>query len=228
MVGVIVMAVPVKDLVNAKQRLLSVLSPTERAALAQAMLRDVLQALTGAHLDAVWVVTRDPAVIAAARPLGAEIVPEGANAGHTAAVGHAQTQAAGRGARVFATVPGDVPCVTAEEIRALLSAVGGPPGAVFVPSCSGLGTNGVALSPPDLMPLTFGEPSFENHLATAARHGLVARVLRLPRMGLDIDTPGDLRALLGNGLDTESGRLLAAWSIADRLNPRPSAGSIAP
>jgi 2-phospho-L-lactate guanylyltransferase len=127
----IVMAVPVKDLVNAKQRLLPILEPAERAALAQAMLRDVLHALTGAHLDAVWVVTRDPAVIAAARPLGAEIVSEAANAGHTAAVAHAQTQAAGRGARVFATVPGDVPCVTAEEIRALVSAVGWPPGAAF-------------------------------------------------------------------------------------------------
>ncbi len=213
----IVMAVPVKDLVNAKQRLLPILGPAERAALAQAMLRDVLHALTGAHLDAVWVVTRDPAVIAAARPLGAEIVSEAANAGHTAAVAHAQTQAAGRGARVFATVPGDVPCVTAEEIRALAERRGvAAGGCVRALPLRARHQRGRPL-PPDLMPLTFGEPSFENHLATAARHGLVARVLRLPRLGLDIDTPGDLRALLGKGPDTESGRLLAAWSIAERL-----------
>jgi len=213
----IVLVVPVKDLVNAKQRLLSLLEPAERAALARAMLRDVLHALTEAHLDAVWVVTRDPAVVAAVRPFGVEIVPEATNAGHTAAVAHAQTRATSRGARVFATVPGDVPCVTAEDIRALVGAVGEPPGVAFVPSRSGLGTNGVALSPPDLMPLTFGEPSFENHLATAGRRGLTPRVLRLPRLGLDIDTPGDLRALLTNGPDTESGHLLVAWSIAERL-----------
>lgn len=213
----IVLAVPVKDLVNAKQRLLPVLDGAERTALARAMLRDVLHALTAAPLDSIWVITRDPAVIATARPLGAEIVPEATNAGHTAAVAHAQTHAAGRGARVFATVPGDVPCVTVEEIRALVSAVGAPPGAVFVPSRSGLGTNGVALSPPDLIPLTFGEPSFENHLSTAAGRGLDPRVLRLPGLGLDVDTPGDLRALLADGPDTESGRLLAAWSIGVRL-----------
>jgi 2-phospho-L-lactate guanylyltransferase len=215
----IVLAVPVKDLVNAKQRLLPILQPVERTELARAMLRDVLHALAEVSLDAVWVVTRDPAVIATARPLGAEIVTETTNAGHTAAVAHAQKYAAGRGARVFATVPGDVPCVTAEEIRALVSAASGaPPGAVFVPSRSGLGTNGAALSPPDLMPLTFGEPSFANHLSAAARRGLSPRVLHLPRLGLDVDTPDDLRALLADGPDTESGRLLAAWSAAERLS----------
>jgi 2-phospho-L-lactate guanylyltransferase len=217
MAGMIVLAVPVKDLVNAKQRLLPVLEPAERTALARAMLRDVLHALTRAHLDAVWVITRDPAVMATVRPFGAEVVPEATNAGHTAAVTHAQTHAANRGVRVFATVPGDVPCVTAEEIHALVSAVREPAGAALVPSRSGFGTNGVALSPPDAMPLTFGEPSFENHLSTAARRGLRPRVLRLPRLGLDIDTPDDLRALLTEAPDTESGRLLAAWSIAARL-----------
>lgn len=213
----IVVAVPVKDLVNAKQRLLPVLDAAERAALARAMLKDVLQALTEARLDAVWVVTRDQAVIAAAQPFGAEIVPEARNAGHTAAVAHAQTQAAERGVRIFATVPGDVPCVTAEDVRDLVAAVGGPSGVAFVPSRSGLGTNAAALAPPSVMPLTFGEPSFENHLTAASRYGLSPQVLRLPRLGLDIDTPSDLRALLTNGPHTQSGRLLATWGIAERL-----------
>ena len=55
----IVCAVPVKDLVNAKQRLIKALAPDERMALARAMLRDVLHALGGAKLDAVWVITCD-------------------------------------------------------------------------------------------------------------------------------------------------------------------------
>jgi 2-phospho-L-lactate guanylyltransferase len=218
---VIAVAVPVKDLINAKQRLLSVLAPAERAELAQAMLRDVLRALAGAGLDAVWVVTHDAAVGAIARPFGAEIVPEVVNAGHTAAVARAQRLAADREAQVFATIPGDVPCVTAAEIRALVdAAAGSPPCAVFVPSRSGLGTNGAALSPPGVMPLTFGEPSFENHLAVAARLGLGRRVLPLPRLGLDVDAPGDLRALLRDGAGTESGQLVAAWSLGDRLEAR--------
>ena len=68
-----VVAVPVKDLVNAKQRLVRALSPPERMALARAMLHDVLRALVGAPLDARWLITRDPEVTATARILPASI-----------------------------------------------------------------------------------------------------------------------------------------------------------
>ncbi|HEV8472122.1 MAG TPA: 2-phospho-L-lactate guanylyltransferase, partial [Methylomirabilota bacterium] len=44
----IVAAVPVKDLVNAKQRLMRVLSAAERRELARTMLCDVLRALAAA------------------------------------------------------------------------------------------------------------------------------------------------------------------------------------
>ena len=214
-------AVPVKDLSTAKQRLLPVLEPFERADLARAMLRDVLRALAGTVLDAVWVVTRDAEVMVIARALGADILEQAADLGHTAAVAHAQAHAARMGFRVFATIPGDVPCVTADEVRALVSAAAAPPPcAVFAPSASGLGTNGVALAPPAVMPLTFGEPSFANHLATARRLGVPPRVLDLPGLGLDVDGRDDLRALLAAGPHTESGRLLAGWPIADRLLPR--------
>ena len=47
----IVAAVPVKDLVDAKQRLVRALEPAQRRALARAMLIDVLRALSGAGLD---------------------------------------------------------------------------------------------------------------------------------------------------------------------------------
>jgi 2-phospho-L-lactate guanylyltransferase len=211
-----VVAVPVKDLVNAKQRLVRALSADERMALARAMLHDVLRALVATPLDARWIVTRDPDVTAAAREFGVDVVREAVNQGHTAAVAAAQAEAVRAGARVFATIPGDAPCVTADEILALVTraAVGA---AVFAPSHSGLGTNGAALAPPGAMPLTFGEPSFDNHLAAARERGLVTHVLSLPGLGLDIDGPADLPLLLARGPATESGRLLARWSIAERL-----------
>lgn len=210
----IVAAVPVKDLVNAKQRLIPALGVEQRAALAAAMLQDVLAGLVGAALDRVWVVTRDRAVMALARAHGAEPLVEAENRGHTAAVAHAQAQAVRLGARVFVTVPGDVPCVTAEEIRRLAEAAATRAPA-FAPSRSGLGTNGVALAPPDVMPLRFGEPSFENHLAAARARGLSPRVLALPGLALDVDAPDDLAALLVAPRATVSGRLLAAaWGGA--------------
>jgi 2-phospho-L-lactate guanylyltransferase len=218
-----VVAVPVKDLVNAKQRLVRALSASERMGLARAMLRDVLAALVAAPVDGRWIVTRDPEVAATARELGVEVVREDVNQGHTAAVAVAQAEAARRGARVFATIPGDAPCVTADEIEALVNtAAGAAPAAVFTPSRSGLGTNGAALAPPLTMPLTFGEPSFENHLRTAREHGLEPHVLALPGLSLDVDGPADLALLLAHGASTESGRLLARWSIAERLAGRAS------
>src|SRR5207247_2804449 len=115
----IVAAVPASDLIKAKQRLVPALGAAERAALAAAMLQDVLAALAAARLDRVWVVTREPAVLALARARGAEPLAEDANRGHTAAVARAQAEATRLGARVFLTLPGDVPCVTSGEISLL-------------------------------------------------------------------------------------------------------------
>src|SRR3989442_1027508 len=210
----IVAAVPVKDLINAKQRLVPALGAAERAALAAAMLQDVLAALAAARLDRVWVVT-------GAGGRGAEPLAEDANRGHTAAVARAQAEATRLGARVFLTVPGDVPCVTADEIRRLAEAPT-PGGPAFVPSRSGLGTNGAALAPPDAMPLTFGEPSFDNHLAAARARGLEPRVLALPGLGLDVDAPDDLAALLSAPGATVSARLVASWRAGRR--PRAAGG----
>jgi len=213
----IVAAVPVKDLVNAKQRLVPLLDPGERRELARAMLTDVLTALGGAALERVWVVTREPVVAALARALGAEPLAEDDNRGHTAAVARAQAEAARLGASVFVTLPGDVPCVTAAEIRALADAASGIRAAAFTPSRSGLGTNGVALRPPDVMRLRFGEPSFDDHLAAARALGLAPRVLAQPGLALDIDAADDLAALLERGAGTHAHRLLDAWGVRDRL-----------
>ena len=180
-----VVAVPVKDLVNAKQRLIPFLSPAERRDLARAMLEDVLDALARADIGLVLVVTRDPAVEALATRHGAGTLGEEANRGHTEAVAHAQRAALARGARRFLTIPGDVPCVTPGELAALADTFLEPPGAVFVPSLSGFGTNGALLEPPNAMTLKFGEPSFDNHLTAARAAGLRPLVRKLPGLGLD-------------------------------------------
>jgi 2-phospho-L-lactate guanylyltransferase len=217
----IIAAVPVKDLIDAKQRLGRALDAPARRALARAMLADVLRALGGAGLDRVWVVTREPEVAALARAFGAEPLGEAENRGHTAAVAGAQAEAARAGADAFLTIPGDVPCITAAEIRALLDALPAPPAAVFTPSRSGLGTNGALLTPPAVMPLRFGEPSFDNHLAAARALHLVPRIVHLPGLGLDIDDPDDLAALLTAGAHTESARLLAGWRVLERTASAP-------
>jgi 2-phospho-L-lactate guanylyltransferase len=209
-------AVPVKDLVNAKQRLVPALSPAERRELARAMLEDVLEAMVAALPASVLIVTTDVEVQALARTLGVECLVESGNRGHTAAVAFAQREATARGASHFLTLPGDVPCATPEEVTTLAGALDGAPGVAFVPSRSGLGTNAALLAPPDAMPLTFGEPSFDNHLAAARAAGFSPRVLHLPGIGLDVDAPDDLPALLERGPETRSGRLLRGFAAHPR------------
>ncbi|SRR6266508_1333391 len=210
-------AVPVKDLMNAKQRLIPVLTSDQRRGLAQAMLRDVLQALGPVLAGSVFVVTTDAEVRDLARRHGASCLIESANRGHTEAVAFAQQEAGASGAEQFLTIPGDVPCVTAEEVRTVLGALGGERGVLFVPSVSGFGTNAALLAPPDVMPLKFGEPSFDNHLEAARQRGLSPVVLDLPGLGLDIDAPEDLALLLERGPGTRSAALLREWGLSARL-----------
>jgi 2-phospho-L-lactate guanylyltransferase len=212
-------AVPVKDLANAKQRLVSVLEPAERHDLAAAMLEDVLDALEAAGGLELRLITRDAEVLALAQRRGIAPLTEEANRGHTEAVACAQADAVRRGFAAFLTIPGDVPCATPEEIRRLIAALSAPSTAAFVPSLSGFGTNAALLAPPDAMPLKFGEPSFANHLEGARGRGLTPQVLALPGIGLDIDSPEDLRALLARGAHTRAGRLCLARGVASRLAP---------
>jgi 2-phospho-L-lactate guanylyltransferase len=213
----IVAAIPAKGFRHAKQRLVGILTSTERASLARMMLEDVLAVVTASPLGSVYVVTSEPEVAACARQFPVQILIEERSAGHTAAIARAQAVAAVAGADCFLTVPGDVPAVTVEEITAMVDAAHPDRGGVFVPSASGVGTNGVLLCPPDAMPLTFGEPSFEDHIRVARALDLPFTVLHLPGLGLDIDTPDDLRMFLRRGGATRSARFLAEKGVERRV-----------
>jgi coenzyme F420-0:L-glutamate ligase/2-phospho-L-lactate guanylyltransferase len=215
-----VVVVPAKEFTVAKQRLAEALPAAARAALARAMLEDVLAALRGAPVDRVVVVTPDADVAEVAERSGALVVREMEGHGHTAAVARGVALCREWGATTLLTVPGDLPCLTADEVQRILEAGGPAPSAVFVPSRSGLGTNAACLSPPDAVPLRFGEPSFADHLAAARARGIEPVVLTLPGAGLDIDRPEDLLALRQAGAGT---RAAAALGPAPQAPPRRAA-----
>ncbi len=209
-----VAVVPAKKFTAAKQRLAEMLPAATRAALARAMLEDVLAALSEAPLDRIVVITPDAEVATVAERWGATIARETEGEGHTAAVARGIALAREWGAAVLLTVPGDVPCLTTEEVRRILDACAAPPAAVFVPSRSGLGTNAACLAPPDAVPLRFGEPSFADHLAAARARGIEPVVLQLPGAGLDIDGPEDVQALARTGTGTRAAAALVSPAAA--------------
>ncbi len=188
---------PVKNFENAKQRLSGALSPGERRALFAAMVEDVLFALHGCEqLAGILVVTCDPAARRLAERYDARVLIETANAGHTEASSFGARTLAGEGVAGMLQIPGDLPALTSTDIASVIDAHGQAPAITIAPSRDERGSNAVACSPPDLLPLRFGNDSFLPHRDHARRLGVEPKIVRREGLGLDIDTPDDLGAFL--------------------------------
>ena len=214
--------IPVKDLDAAKQRLAGVLDAEERRALYAAMLEDVLHAVVSAHgYDEVALVTRDTTAITFANKYGFKVIDDRDNAGHTEAVNLAIAHLRDLDVGGMMTFPGDIPLVTAGEISTLLAAhldsCGTRPGMTMAPSRDKRGSNAVACTPPDAVPLRFGSDSFFPHLATARANDIEPNVMELAGFGLDIDTPDDLMLLAATVGTTRTHGFLARSGIQARL-----------
>jgi 2-phospho-L-lactate guanylyltransferase len=185
--------VPVKDTRHSKQRLMTSLDAHQRRALALTMLEDVLSAIAPVRARAPCaVVTVDPDATAMAGRYGMRVLTDGANDGHTGSVMAAARRLGSEGASGFLTVPGDIPNIATAEIEALLNAHRSAPAFTIAPSHDELGSNAIACSPVDAVPLRFGPDSYFPHLAAARRAGIEPAVLRLPGIAMDIDTTEDL------------------------------------
>jgi 2-phospho-L-lactate/phosphoenolpyruvate guanylyltransferase len=190
-------AVPVKECGLAKERLSPMLRPQTRQALALAMLEDVLAAVTATPgLAGLLVVTVDPEASRLAARYGARLVEAGAREGHTGAVAAAARLLGAEGHAGMVTLPGDIPLVTPVELAQLLAAHPPAPSFTIVPSHDERGSNAIACSPPDAVPLRFGEDSFYPHLQAAEACGIRPNVLHLPGIALDIDNPEDVVSFL--------------------------------
>ncbi|MFZ3210920.1 MAG: 2-phospho-L-lactate guanylyltransferase, partial [Terriglobales bacterium] len=209
--------VPVKHLETSKQRLSPLLSPAERFALADAMLQDVLAALDASrHRGYVALVSGDARAHRLASQYGFDIIDDPDDPGETGAIEMATRAAIEREAEFTLVLPADIPLITTTELDEIFDAAP-PEGTVLAPSASGHGTNAVLQRPPGLFPLRFGNDSFLPHLAAARATGNPVEVLRLARIGIDIDEPPDLAGLIATPGDTRAQRLLDEWHIPERL-----------
>ena len=213
---------PVKDFGHAKQRLAGFLSAVERRLLAEAMAEDVMETLSQvSELSEIIVVTRDERAFELAARHGARVLAEPSNDGQSAAVERAAAAMGRAGVESLLQVPGDVPGASADEIAAVLAAHGrasdGAPAVTLVPSYDRRGTNCVLCSPPDVLPFAFGHESFGPHCEAARAQGIAPRIIALPGLGLDIDTPDDLRAFVARPAAGRTLDYLRESGIAERL-----------
>lgn len=185
--------IPVKNLSNAKQRLAELSDQPARTRLAQAMLKDVLDAVAQCGSDDAAVVTSDRFAIELARGYGLEVIRDDTNRSETDAIEMATRACVSREIETTLVIPGDVPLIEPEDIRVIYSQAPSR-GSVLVPSLDERGTNAALRRPAALFPLRFGNDSFAPHRAAGQSAGECV-VLSLPRTALDIDTPEDLRRL---------------------------------
>ena len=218
---------PVKDLKNAKKRLMGVLSPEERFGLAEAMLADTIRAVRGVALaQKIFVVTNYEPAMRVARENGWELFREEQQISESHSVDAASRICEDQGVTALLRLPLDLPLVQSSDIDELLAGECRAPALVIVPSRDGTGTNAMLRMPPALFPSHFGNGSFAKHLAEAENVDARVIVRRNPRLEMDVDDESDLRALLEHDLSgTESGRWLRASGVGARFLPGMRAGA---
>lgn len=212
--GMDVAILPVKTLALAKSRLADVLAQEDHTALVGALLQDALDLCAGTPFLEWRVLTDDAEVADRARRRGLQVLSDaGGGLNHALAVAAAAVTA--QGATSMTVIPVDVPLARPNDLQDLLD-TGSVSDAVVVPSDRDGGTNGLYLSPPDLIEPAFGRSSLRAHLAIAEQRGYRCSILSLPRVALDIDTAEDLTTLVERGRNAET----AALTVARRLVAR--------
>jgi len=178
--------IPLKRLDDAKSRLSDVLTADERSGLMLELLEGVLTAAEEADVGPITIVT------------GESAVPDGF--GRFDDRGLAWNDALAAAMRevvsepIAAVLSADLPRVTAEDIQALVAAT--PDRGMAIARALDGGTNAVSMRPPGAIVTHFGEPqSSAVHAQATAAAGLAARIIDLPGLAFDVDTPADLAEL---------------------------------
>jgi len=174
---------------RAKSRLRGALTSAARERLAGAMLDDVLHAAMATGWP-VLVVTDARSTAVRARAAGARtLVAPARGTRDGARRGLRRVEREGAGAALV--IAADVPLVKTVDLRRVVAA-GRRSEIVIVPDRRRTGTNALYLRPPSRIAPQFGARSFAAHRRAAGAGG---RVLKIARLGLDVDTPADLDAL---------------------------------
>jgi 2-phospho-L-lactate/phosphoenolpyruvate guanylyltransferase len=198
---------PVKDPRNAKQRLDSLLTATEREALARALYAQMLETLLSVRgIDRICVITSDERTARDARKAGVTVFEETEQRSHSRSADDAARRAMELGARAVLMLPIDVPLATAADVEEL--AANPSRGVVIVPNAADTGTNALVRTPPDVIESRFGLNSLQAHLEQARLRGVPAQVVRPPGLVFDIDTPEDVAELLARAPDCRAARFL--------------------
>jgi 2-phospho-L-lactate guanylyltransferase len=157
-------------------------------------------------IEAVAVVTPDPATLSLAASLGPDVYPVAQSTtepGLNAAIDLGRRWAVERGASGIIVLFGDLPLLTGADVRNLVRR---DAPVVLAPDRHGAGTNALVVrlgrsGKGRSFTFHFGAGSYAAHVDEAHRLGLEAATSISFGTAFDLDTPEDMRALGWNGRD---------------------------
>lgn len=188
--------VPVKPLRRGNSRLSSVLSLEERIELNRYLLKNTIEVLNESpQISQVLVISRDQSALAIARELGARTVLENGSPNVNDSIQRATLIAKSYTTRGILILSADLPLITSEDIREMLSLSGDPPVVVVAPDRMMKGTNALLICPAGIIDYESGPDSFSRHCEKAEAIGARVEVCDLPSLALDLDLPEDLELL---------------------------------
>lgn len=196
---------PLKDFVNAKQRLSGVLAAHERRHVFHHMVEDVLDVLADhPAIDQTVIVSDDPSAELLAEHYGVVYWSEASlrTRGLSAVADAAAARCADAGIDTLLVVHGDLPLLNADELHQFIDlhqaqvAAGLNTHAVSIaPDTRMDGSNCLLATPPTAIPFQYGPGSLFKHETSARARGLLFNILPLDSIAQDIDNPTDLLQL---------------------------------
>ncbi len=211
--------IPVKRFESSKTRLSGMLGVQERVHLSELMLQDTLAALGAARsLSEIVVVSSDERAKDIAEKRGATVLVQGRDSGVNSAVALADAYAMKKGAPATIVVPQDLPLLTPADVNSVCALARGRCIAIC-PSLRFDGTNVLLRTPPDVIPTSYDNNSYEAHIKSANDAKAAVHVVKSDRLMFDVDTPEDAMQLASMPDEKIAARAAAAF-LKSRVSGR--------
>jgi len=198
--------IPVKG-ENPKGRLGELLSKWEKKQLQLSMLEDTLATISKAKkLAHTYVVSSDRDILRFAEGYGVGSIPEDKDRGVNSAVESAIFTVDGYDGWMI--IPADLPLITPNDIRTVLTLVRTGCQIVISPSEDYSGTNLLLMSKGSIIPLHYDDDSFNKHVDEVSKRGIRFAVYYSQNVAFDIDRVSDLHKYFGFGRRNSTMNLL--------------------
>lgn len=188
--------VPIKPLRRGKSRLSEILSEKERYQLNHYLFFNTIEILKQvSEISDILVVSRDSDVLTESRELGVRTVTENGTPELNNALRRASLFSKAFSREGVLIVPADLPLLTPRDVQDFLAQRTKPPMVVISPDRRRQGTNMLLVNPAELLKFSYGQDSFNRHVALAKSQGATVVIYENERIALDLDIPEDLDLL---------------------------------